>query len=83
MLHCVLKGNGLAKGGDFSGKNFETRLYRPLQSTFLSEASSAPVVDGWSHKLPGLGSIPGMMPNSPGRLAQNMKNFFLHFFHSS
>ena len=83
MLHCVLKGDCLAKGGDFSGKNFQTRLYRLSQRSFLSEPSSAPVVDRWSHKLLGVGSVPGTMPKSSGRLAQNMKKNFLHFFHSS
>ena len=78
-LYCVMNGYCWAKGGDFSGKNFQTRLNRPLQSNVLSEAVSAPVVDHWSHRASGVGSIAGTMLNSSGTMAQEKKKILSIF----
>ena len=70
----------LAKGGDFSGKFFHTRLDRPSQSNVLSEVVSAPLVDHWICKAPVVGSIPSTCSNQLAGWHRRRRKIFFHFF---
>ena len=73
------KGQLFGKGRGFFRNNFQTRPDNPSQSGVLAVASSEPVVDHCTCKVPGVGSIPGTMPQSSGRLAQNLTIFSFIF----